>query len=125
MLGKQHTGFRHRLLAMLFLFFNCVCTAAPIIKNTSQEYKQAVSLRLAPSPNTAETEEESRLVASSYVHQLTHFSLKKQHSNHLYKQHNNQAASFADSGLLKVFFTSVNSLPRPGYYAFLFRYTLF
>lgn len=121
MSAKLHIGFKHRLLGMLFLFFNCVCTAAPVIKATSEDYKQAVSVRLAQSYN----EEESRLTACDVV-LLTHFSFKKQHPNRLYNAGNNSAA-----GLLSHLhghqppIDAAHLLPIPGYYSFLFRYKLF
>lgn len=123
MSGKLHTGFMHKLLGILFLFFNCVCTAAPIIKATSADYKQAVSMRLAP--GATEIEEESRLIASSYVNQSTHFSFRKQYRQRLYQQNNNQILSLLAEDLREHSFASINFLPRPAYYAFLFRYTPF
>ena len=125
MSGKLHTGFMHKLLGILFLFFNCVCTAAPIIKATFADYKQAVSMRLAPGAGTTEIEEESRLIASSYVNQSTHFSFRKQYRQRLYQQNNNQILSLLAEDLREHSFASVNFLPRPAYYAFLFRYTPF
>ena len=125
MTGKQHIGLRCRLLGLLFLFFNCICTAAPVIKATSEDYKQAVSLRLSQNPNAAESEEESRL-AIAYVVQLTYFSLKRQPTDRLWKMGNNHpAVLLPDMGECKAYIAGTNFLPRPAYYAFLFRYKLF
>lgn len=125
MRGKQHIGLRYRLLALLFLFFNCICTAAPVIKATSEDYKQAVSLRLSQNPNAAESEEESRL-AAAYVVQITHFSFKRQHTDRLYNIAGNHPAGILPRrDQRKAYVAATNFLPRPGYYTFLFRYKLF
>lgn len=121
--GKQHTGFIHKLLGMLFLFFNCVCTAAPLIKATSQDYKQAVSMRLMQNSNS-ETEDESRLTLVSYVNQRTPFSFRKQGS--LYAPDSKvPTAALQEADVTNPPFASSRFLPPPGYYAFLFQYSLF
>ncbi|MGN6163469.1 MAG: hypothetical protein ACTHOF_02925, partial [Flavisolibacter sp.] len=99
--------------------------AAPIIKATSIEYKQAVSMRLAQGPGTTEVEEESRLVACSYVNQSTHFSFRKQYLQRLYQQDDKHILSAVAEAWRGHSFASVNFLPRPAYYVFLFRYTPF
>jgi hypothetical protein len=126
MLEKQYTSFRYRSLVILFLFFNCVCTAAPFIKATSENYKQVLPIQLAQSPNTAETEEESRLTGASYVNQLAHFSFRKQRSHFFHNSGSNiNTAILLDIGSEKSYLTPASFLPTPGYYAFLFRYNLF
>ena len=121
MLEKLHIGYKHRLLGMLFLLFNCVCTAAPIIKATSEDYKQAVTVRLAQSSS----EEESRLAVSDAV-LLTHFSFKKQHTSRLYNAGSNSAVEpLPHIYGHQPYIATANLLPTPAYYSFLFRYKLF
>jgi hypothetical protein len=124
MLVKQHTGFRCMLLGILFLFFNCVCTAAPVIKITSEDYKQATSLQLNQTAGATETEE-NQLTTSSYVSRVTHFSFRKQHLSHAYNAGGNNQLAPADISLQSSYLSTKYFLPTPGYYAFLFRYNLF
>lgn len=125
MSGKEHIGLRCRLLGLLFLFFNCICTAAPVIKATSEDYKQAVSLPLAQNANAAESEEESRL-AAVYVVQLNHFSFKRQHTNRFYHVSSNYSVRMlSDKGCYQSYTDAASFLLRPAYYIFLFRYKLF
>ena len=121
--GKQHSGFKCRLLAILFLFFNCVCVAAPAVKATLND-DGVDFLQLTQTPNQPETEEENHLVKSKFITQYRHFSLQKQHSNRLFNiGHKSNAPAATDVKLSQPSLQA--SLPRPAYYAFLFRYNLF
>lgn len=122
--GKKDSGFRCRLLlAMLFLFFNCVCIAAPVIKIAAED---AVAGRLAPIPKTTETEEGNHLTASSYVNQQNHFSVRRQSDRRVSNTVNSfSAASFRSVDLRENYIAAASLLPTPGYYCFLFRYNLF
>ncbi|TKK67208.1 hypothetical protein FC093_15095 [Ilyomonas limi] len=110
------------LLGILFLFFNCVCTAAPVIKITSEDYKQATALQLNQTAGATETEE-NQLTTSSYVSRFTHFSFRKQHLSHAYN--GGSQIALANIGWQPSYFPANCFLPAPGYYAFLFRYNLF
>lgn len=122
--GKQHTRFKSRLPGLLFLLFNCVCIAAPVVKLTSEEYKEAASIRLVHIPNVPETEEENHFTASVYVNHLNHFSFRKH--KHVFNESNSLAFALLNDAVgQKFYFSTVNFLPTPGYYAFLFRYNLF
>ncbi len=124
MAGKKHIGFKSRLLAVLFLFFNCVCTAAPVIKNSLDDNKQSLSLRLQNLNNT-ETEEENRLTSSSYINQHSSFSFRKQ-TNHIVNEVNHcneMVLSVKDWRQPSI--TVADLLPTPRYYSFLFRYKPF
>jgi hypothetical protein len=123
MSAKQHTPFRCMLLGMLFLFFNCVSTAAPVIKITSEDYKQATSLLLTET--AGETEEESQLTTSKYVSQVAHFSFRKQHLRQAYHTGSNRLVVPAAIGWQSYYLSAKHFVPTPGYYAFLFRYNLF
>jgi len=122
---KQHTGFRYMLLGILFLFFNCVCTAAPLIKITSENYKQAISLHLTQPADATENEEESQLTVASYVNRVSHVSFRKQHPGYSYNTDSNSQILFADTSWQSSYLSAKYFLPTPGYYAFLFRYNLF
>jgi len=119
---KQHRGFRNRLLAMLFLFFNCVCAAAPVLKLTGENYNDTVSIQI---PGPLENEEENR-ATSAYINHVNHFSVRKQGARHVYSAvSTNSAISLAVSDLPGTYISSTSILPIPGDRAFLFRYTLF
>jgi hypothetical protein len=126
MLWKQHTGFKSRLLAVLFLFFNCVCAAAPVLKLSGETYKEAVPIALPQNSNPSENEEESHASASGYINHCGHFSVRKQHEKRVYHAAGpGSTISFSGIDLPNSYATGTNIFPLPGYYAFLFRYTLF
>jgi hypothetical protein len=124
---KLHMDFKGKLLGMLFLFFNCVCVAAPVVKLTSESYKDAVSMQLDPIPNTPETEEENRLTSFSYVNQPIRPSLRKQNEGQVYyKDSSIHTALFpSNRDSQKSYPIVAGFLPRPGYYTFLYRHHLF
>jgi hypothetical protein len=126
MLWKQHTGFKMQLLAILFLFFNCVCTAALVLKFNGENYKDAVSKSLVQVPNPVENEEENHSTASVYVSHFNHFSLRKQYDKRLDRPADGSSTtSFLAIDFPKAYLRDADVLPLPGYYAFLFRYNLF
>lgn len=125
MLVKQHTSFRCMLLGILFLLLNCVCTAAPVIKITSEDYKQAISLQLIQNTGATETEEESQLITTSYVSQVTPFSVRKQFPCLACNTSSNRLIAPAAFSSQSSYLSARCFLPIPGYYAFLFRYNLF
>lgn len=122
---RQHTNYRSMLLGIVFLFFNCVCTAAPVIKITSEDYKQVVALQLPQPAGATETEEESPLTVTLYVSRMAHFSFRQQHPSHAYNTDSNRQIALADIGWQPPYLSATYFLPTPGYYAFLFRYNLF
>jgi hypothetical protein len=124
--GKQHRNFKSRLLAVLFLFFNCICTAAPVVKLTGETQADAVSIRLVQVPTPLENEEENRATTSNYINHTNHFSVRK----HCDKRVGNSLAAksailFSGNDLPKTCIHEAGNLPLPGNYAFLFRYKLF
>ncbi len=123
---KQHSRFKSRLLGLLFLFFNCVCIAAPVVKLSSDDYREATSMQLVHIPNAPETEEENHFTASVYVNQLNHFSFRKHNGKHVFNESNSIAFTSVNDAVGQKFYLSTsNFLPTPGYYVFLFRYNLF
>ena len=125
MLLKKHTGFTYRLIGMLFLFFNCVCTAAPVIK-TSLETHKTSKVQLAGNSNAIETEEEGRLANASFENQYNLSFRNTQHCNRLFKKDGNGNVIESNSNRLsKSPFAPHTFLLRPAYYLFLFRYNLF
>jgi hypothetical protein len=126
MLWKQHGNFKSRLLAVLFLFFNCVCTAAPVVKLTCENYEEVVSIRLVQVPSPLEGEEGSHNSALGYINHVHHFSVRRHSDNHVCNATITNAVvslSAVESSLLYI--PDASHLPVPGNDAFLFRYTLF
>ena len=124
--GTQHRNFKSRLLAVLFLFFNCICTAAPVVKLTDENHADAVAIRLLQVPTPLENEEENRAATSGYINHANHFSVRK----HCDKRVGNSPDAkptilFSGNDLPKTYIHEAGILPVPGNYAFLFRYKLF
>lgn len=118
----KHSGFRSRMLAIIFLFLNCVCIASNGIKNTTDDYNQAISLQFGHDFNTLESEE-NQLPTSSFINHLSRSSVTL-------KNHNCNGNFYCNASVLsfqKCCNPSIASdfLPKPGNYTFLFRYTLF
>ena len=126
MQSKQHTGLKGRFLAMLFLIFNSVCTAAPVLEKTGENYKEDVSIRLVQLPVPVENEEENHATSSGYTNQTNCLCVRKlceRDINYLVASSVVNARSAIDPP--KVYLNNGPVLPLPGYYAFLFRYNLF
>lgn len=125
MAWKQHENSKGRLLAVLFLFFNCVCTAAPVLKFAGEKAKDAVSTRLVQVPHPLESEEENHAVAG-YLNSVHHFSVRKHFDSRVYNAVNtNSTVSLFAIASLAIYIPDAGNLPMPGNHAFLFRYTLF
>lgn len=123
---KLHTVIKSRLLAVLFLFFNCVCTATPVVQFASGHEKEAVSPGLTKTNVPAENEEDVHAPASFYVNHIKRFSVPKQYNRHV--QHSINAVpafSFSGHDPRSMCCSYAGLLPVPGYYSFLFRYKLF
>ena len=127
MLLKKHTGFKVRFLCILFLFINCICSAAPVFKFISEDDNYAVATTLPQAPNSIETEEESHGAALALVIQPARLLLQKKKDNCINQTatHFQTALFFSDKKHQSHSFITTGFLPTPGYYAFLFRYQLF
>lgn len=123
---KQHSVFKGRFLVVLFLFFNFVCTAASVLRLTSENYKDAVCFQLAQFPNPSGNEEENHAAASGYINQVADFSVRKVCEKRIYNgARSNSTVSLASIESSSAYIPDAGVLPVPGHYAFLFRYTLF
>ena len=109
---------------MLFLLFNCVCTAAPVLKLTNENYKDSISIRLIQVPAPLENEEEGQAV-SAYLHCFNSLSVRKQSYKAEHQIVNTRITSFRAIDLPKTYIADTSLLPMPGNRAFLFRYNLF
>ena len=109
---------------MLFLLFNCVCTAAPVLKLTGENYKDPVSIRLGQVSAPLENEEENHAV-SSYINSYNHFSVRKQSYKANYQIVSTSFTSFRVIGLPETYIADASVLPIPGSLALLFLYNLF
>ena len=110
---------------MLFLFFNCVCTAAPVLEFTAENYKEALSIHLAQGSNPLEGEE-NHSSAFSYTAHFNQYSIRRHCEYRIYSAvipHTAVLASAIKS--LKISLPDESVLPLPGNDAFLFRYNLF
>ena len=123
MSDSNHSVILRNMLAIIFVFLNAVSIASPVIKNTADDYRQLVSLPLGHNSNTSGPEENQLLNTSFLNHQAQ--------SSVSLKNHNCNANFNCNAPLLSVQKCSNSSiapsffLERPGYYIFLFRYTLF
>ena len=106
---------------MLFLFFNCVCAAAPVAKLSDDNLKDAISHRIGSPEGEKETH-----VASGYVNQIRHFSVRAhscRQNSHFSSSKYAVAISVAEPS--NTYISNAGTLPLPGSDAFLFRYNLF
>ena len=119
---SHHSSFRKSILAFIFLFLNGICIASPAIKNSVIIFTQTSSLQTGNDLNNPEITE-NHLPAQSIRHQAVRRSVVSL-SNSGGKIDNNIAASDMQQGFQ---YSRPDSyfLKRPGYYIFLFRYTLF
>ena len=118
---KKHSGFTFTLMAVVFLFLNAVCSAAPLLK-ISFENCQFTNTGLLQNP--AEAAEETSLQISSFETRDSKFSLRHPSPNRLFKKDNSIAFDY-QKWQPKFSFVFYNSLLRPAYYHFLFRHNLF
>jgi hypothetical protein len=119
---KQHTGFKSSVLALLFLFFNCVSVAIPVLHLRTEDSKE-VSQGLVQFPGNMETEEENP-ATSVYVGHSINFSVR-QHCNNraVCTNHDQPALPALHHKQFKL--PDHHLLPLPGYYASLFLFNLF
>ena len=118
---KKHSAFSFTLTAILFLFLNVVCSAAPIFKIS---FKNCQFANTGLLQNPAEAAEETSLQTSSFETRDSKFSLRHPSPDRL-KKDSNPIAFYYQEWRPKFFLVSYNLLLRPGYYHFLFRHNLF
>ena len=118
---KKHSGFTFTLIAIVFLFLNAVCSAAPLLKIS---FKNCQFANTGLLQNPAEAAEETSLQISSFETRDSKFSLRHPSPNRLFKKDNSIAFDYQE-WQPKFSFAAYNSLLRPAYYHFLFRHNLF
>lgn len=121
MLSKQHRGLRNKVLAVLFLFFNCVCAAAPVLKLAGENDNHTISVASGPLEN-----EEENHAASAYINQFPHLSVGKHSTRRVGNNVDaNSARSLAVVDVPETCISNAGFLPIRSNHVFLFRYTLF
>ncbi len=119
---SHHSSFSKSILAFIFLFLNGICIASPAVKNSVNIFTQTFSLQTGNDLNSPETTE-NHLPAQSIRHQSVRRSVLSL-SNAGENLGNNIEALDMQSGF--EYSRAVSYfLTKPGYYIFLFRYTLF
>lgn len=120
---SKHHGFKSRMLAIVFVFLNCVCFASPGMKNITDEYQQVIAPQYGYDLNTLGSEE-NQLPAYSFKHHPVRISATS--NNHTCNKNFYSIASLLPvKKCCKSFITASYFLPKPGYYTFLFRFKLF
>jgi hypothetical protein len=120
---KQHTGFKNSALALLFLFFNCISIASPVLHLRAEGSKE-VSRGLVQFPGNMEMEEENP-ATSVYVSHSSNFSVRQQHCNNRAVCTNHDQPALLALHQLQFELPDHHLLPLPGYYASLFLFNLF
>lgn len=120
---SKHNGFRNRILAIILLFFNCVCVASGSIKNTFEHHNQVMCVQFGNDANNFESEE-NIVPASSFINRVSTVSVSSK--NHIYNQnfYYNAPVLFCQKWRQSLV-TEAGFLLKPRYYCFLFRYSLF
>lgn len=120
---SNHSSFMRSILAFIFLFLNGICVASPAVKNITDNLTQTSSLQYGYDLNSPETSE-NHLPAQSFKHQAVRRSVVLANRADITNQLNETEAFFMQ-GSFPYSYAGFYFLPRPGYYIFLFRYTLF
>ena len=119
---KKYRSFSFALVAIVSLFLNAVCEAAPTAKNSLE------NSRIVNSPfiqNPVEALEETSLQTSSFDSREIDFSFRHPSPNRLFKRDRNFITFGYKESLPKFSFVSYDPLLRPAYYHFLSRHNLF
>lgn len=109
------------MLAMIFMLLNCVCMASGAIKVNAPSKTAIVSLEFEHDANDIDTESNSLSTYSFKNNQLS-FSSDKYVTKQFLKDVN-----APQRFVLNIFLPSLASylIPEPGYYSFLFQFSLF
>ena len=119
----HYNNFSKSILVVIFLFLNGICIASPAVKNTADNHTQTASLPLGNDLNNVETGE-NQLPVQSCKQQAALRSVAPANGAGIQTLYNNSAEPDVQN-LLNYYAAPSFFLPRPGYYIFLFRYTLF
>ena len=116
---SHHSSLSKSILAVIFLFLNGICVASPAIKNITHNNIEVSSLQPGNDSNSPEITE-NHLATQSIRHQAVRRSVLTLNNAGENIDNNIAALRGLEYSRADSYF-----LPRPGYYIFLFRYTLF
>lgn len=120
----QNTLLKSRLLALIFILLNTVCSAAPSLNNAFGTKAQNSFQTVLQMANNIESEEAFAETSTCIINHRTACS----NSNTGEKIADKKSGPFASTGkqVKTDFFIKLSTLlPAPRYYNFLFRYNLF
>jgi len=120
----QNTLLKSRLLALIFILLNTVCSAAPSLNNAFATKAQNSFQTVLQMANNIESEEAFAETSTCIINHRTACS----NSNTGEKIADKKSGPFASTGkqVKTDFFIKLSTLlPAPRYYNFLFRYNLF
>ena len=120
---NNHINFSRSILAFIFLFLNGICVASPSVKNSTDNFTQTSSVQLGYDLNNPETTE-NHLPAQSIRQQSVRRSVVPANQADFENIYNNTAPLHIKEDF-HYFRAGTYFHPIPGYYIFLFRYTLF
>lgn len=113
-------------MAVLFLFFNLVCIAAPVLRLAGDNLSAGVPGRMLEVPKTSEGEEANLLSTASYVNRVQQLSLHRQNEKGPVKKYIGfRGLSSTDGYCESAYIGNAERLPLPGYYRYLFLHNLF
>ncbi len=121
--SSKRDRYSSRMFAILFLFLNCVCIVVPGSKNISESLTEVIASLLGHDLNSSATEE-NQLAEYSLKHRPARLSTTSSYciyDNNFY----GDIPLPAVKKNCKSPVAATSFLPRPEYYAFLFRFTLF
>jgi hypothetical protein len=120
MTGIKKMKLRLRLIAVLLLFVNVLCTAAPTLQALAVSENSSNGIFTLHNNNFAEVEEEQVLTSNYTVRRNTKERILISFLTASFRQGNN-----LNSKLVNYYISYSSLFPLPDYYAFLFRFNLF
>jgi hypothetical protein len=122
MKGIKKIKLQFKMIAVLLLLINGLCTAAPAIQAYAFNEESSTGIFANPNSNTIQTEEE-QILASVYP---TKRNMKAGKIISFLSSPSLPYNNFTlDSESENSYISFSSLLPSPGYYTFLFRYNLF
>jgi hypothetical protein len=121
MSNLKHFNYKSTLLAIVFGFLNCVCMASPVLKANADCNQELVSLQFGNDLNNIDIEADPISAYSFKINQVNFAAAK-------FSSHPNPYTDIATNGFISKPLASNFSaylIPEPGYYSFLFQYSLF
>ncbi len=120
---SNHNNFSRSILAFIFLFLNGICVASPSVKNSTDNFTQTSTVQFGYDLNNPETTE-NHLPAQTMRKQSARHSVVPSNQADFENIYINTAPLNIK---LDFHYSRAGTYfpPLPGYYIFLFRYTLF